>query len=100
MTDLPVRFTPEANADLMEIFDYLAPRAGSAVAFAYISDIHRHCLGFALFPERGIAREDLRPGLRVVGFRRRASIVFQVKDKQATIIRIFHRGRAIRVSED
>ncbi|TCP87415.1 plasmid stabilization system protein ParE [Rhizobium sp. PP-CC-2G-626] len=100
MSDLPVQFTPEANADLTELFDCLAPRAGYAVAFKYVSDIHRHCLGFALFPQRGFSREDLRPGLRVVGFRRRASIVFQVKDEQVTIIRIFHRGRDLRVSAD
>ncbi|SES14107.1 type II toxin-antitoxin system RelE/ParE family toxin [Rhizobium sp. NFR03] len=100
MSDLPVQFTPEANTDLTELFDYLAPRAGTAITLKYVSDIHRYCLGFALFPERGFAREDLRPGLRVVGFRRRASIVFQVKNEQVTIIRIFHRGRDLRVSED
>ncbi|WP_082477115.1 type II toxin-antitoxin system RelE/ParE family toxin [Rhizobium sp. Leaf371] len=100
MTDRPVRFTPEANADLTELFDYLAPRAGSTIALKYVRDIHGYCLGFALFPKRGFARGDLRPGLRVVGFRRRASIVFQVKDEQVTIIRIFHHGRDVRISDE
>nr|WP_269456124.1 type II toxin-antitoxin system RelE/ParE family toxin [Rhizobium quercicola] len=97
---MTVRFTPEANADLTELFDYLAPRAGSAVALKYVGDIHQHCLSFALFPACGFARNNVSPGLRIVGFRRRASIVFQVQDEQVIIIRIFHRGRDLRVSEE
>lgn len=52
-----------------------------------------YCLGFETFPERGTRRDDLRPGLRVVGFARRATIAFHVTDNTVTIDRILYRGR-------
>jgi toxin ParE1/3/4 len=38
-------------------------------------------------------RDDIRPGLRVVGFERRGAIAFQVDDRRVTIPRILYRGR-------
>lgn len=35
------------------------------------------------------------PGLRIVGFRRRATVAFLVRQSEVTIIRIFHKGREI-----
>jgi hypothetical protein len=33
-----------------------------------------------MFPERGRRRDDLRPGLRIIGFGRRVTIAFHVAD--------------------
>jgi toxin ParE1/3/4 len=53
----------------------------------------RYCLGFATFPERGTRRDDLRPGLRTIGFGRRVTIAFHVSDDRVTIDRILYAGR-------
>ena len=45
------------------------------------------------FPHRGHRRDDLRPGLRIMGFERRASIAFQVLPGEVVIVRIFFGGR-------
>jgi hypothetical protein len=36
---------------------------------------------FGIAGERGTSRDDLRPGLRIVGYQRRATIAFHVDDK-------------------
>ena len=47
-------------------------------------------------PERGTRRNDLRPGLRTVGFRRRATILFEVDNAvQSVIIHgVYYAGRS------
>jgi toxin ParE1/3/4 len=45
------------------------------------------------FPERGTRRDDLRVGLRIVGFRRQASIAFTVLEDRVEIARILYGGR-------
>jgi toxin ParE1/3/4 len=42
---------------------------------------------------RGAQRNDIRPGLRVFGFRRRGSIAFEVKAEVVTILGIFYGGQ-------
>jgi toxin ParE1/3/4 len=45
------------------------------------------------FPERGTRRDDIRLGLRTIGFERRATIVFQVTRAEVVIVRIFYGGQ-------
>ena len=56
------------------------------------------------FPKRGTRRDDIRPGLRTMGFERRATIAFQVTSKEVVIVRIFYGGqdyeRALRGGAD
>jgi toxin ParE1/3/4 len=61
----------------------------------YIERIESYCLGFDLGAERGTRRDDLRPGLRIVGFERRVTIAFHVDPRTATIDRIFYAGRDV-----
>lgn len=90
-----VRFSERAIADLQDIYDYVAPRGGERVARDHVAQIYACCLDFRTFPERGTRRDDLRPGLRLVGYRRQAIIAFAVLDEQVTILRVLHRGRDI-----
>jgi plasmid stabilization system protein ParE len=41
----------------------------------------------------GTRQDNIRAGLRTIGFERRATIVFQVKRAEVVIVRIFHGGR-------
>jgi toxin ParE1/3/4 len=40
-------------------------------------------------------REDVRPGLRLIGYRRSAAIAFVYLDGVAIILRVFGRGRDV-----
>jgi toxin ParE1/3/4 len=90
-----VRFSARAIEDLGEIFDYLLPLAGEKAARNHVAELYAYCIGLEQFPERGTIRDDLRPGLRLVGFRRQATIAFAVRDGNVTILRIFGRGRDV-----
>ena len=60
---------------------------------AYLERIEAYCQGFSLFPKRGRRRDDLFPGLRVVGFERRLSIAFLVEPERVVILRVLYGGR-------
>jgi toxin ParE1/3/4 len=88
-----VLFSPEARDDLIELYDYIAESSGSGRALAYLERIESYCLGFATLPERGTRRDDLRPGLRTVGFERRLTIAFHIMSETVIIDRILYGGR-------
>lgn len=91
-----------AEADLIAIFDYIAARAGAAVARRFVERIETYCLGFAHTPERGTRRDNLRPGLRTVGFRRRATILFEVdrERRQVVIHGVYYGGRSLEGADE
>jgi len=91
-----VAFSASAKTDLFAIYNYIADRAGKQIASQFVETIEAYCLGFANFPERGIKRDDLRPGLRTVGFRRRATILFNVDRaaRRVVIHGIYYAGRS------
>jgi toxin ParE1/3/4 len=90
-----VFFSPEAQADLNGLYDYIADQSGAARAIGYISRIERYCRGFELASVRGTRRDDIRPGLRIVGFERRLTIAFHVEGQRVIIDRLFYGGRDV-----
>jgi toxin ParE1/3/4 len=97
-----VIFSTAAEADLFAIYDYIAERAGAGIALRFVEAIEVYCLGFANMPERGMRRNDLRPGLRTVGFRRRATILFEVDQaaRRVVIHGVYYAGRSLEALEE
>jgi toxin ParE1/3/4 len=73
-----VILTAAAESDLFAIYNYIALRASPTIALRFVERIEKYCLGFGDVPESGTRRDELRPGLRTAGFRRRATILFEV----------------------
>jgi toxin ParE1/3/4 len=46
-----------------------------------------------VFPRRGLARDDVRPGLRTTSYQKRTVVAFAVLDDVVAIIGISHGGR-------
>ena len=88
-----VIFAQEAEDDLLELATSIAERAGLERALTYTDRIEAACLALAQFPQRGTARDDIRRGLRTIGFERRATIAFHVGPNVVTITRILYGGR-------
>jgi len=88
-----VVFTPEADAQLLSIFAYIAGQAGPDLALRFTDEIVSYCEGFTTFPSRGTLRDDLRPGLRTIGYKRRVTIAFAVLADAVTIIGVFYGGQ-------
>jgi toxin ParE1/3/4 len=93
-------FAEAAKADLDDIFAWIADRAGLEVALAYTSRIEHFCREMMPFPQRGTSRDDIRPGLRTLGFERRATIAFTVKGDELIILRILYAGRSLDLAFD
>lgn len=93
-----VIFHPRAVRELNELHDYIAEQGSPRRARDFVGRIRDHCLGFATFPERGTVRDDIMPGVRVSGFRRRVSIVFSVEADAVWILGIFYGGRNVDLS--
>jgi toxin ParE1/3/4 len=90
-----VVLTPEAQADLLDLYDYIAVHGSPERAIAYIERIEKACMSLRTIPDRGTLREDLRPGLRVIGFERRALIAFRVRSDTVAILHILYGGRSL-----
>ncbi|RVU36794.1 type II toxin-antitoxin system RelE/ParE family toxin [Hwanghaeella grinnelliae] len=88
-----VVISPEARDDLLRLYDRLAEVAGTSVALGYIDRLEAYCQSFRNASERGRARNDIRPGLRIVGFEKRVSIAFTVEEERVVILRLFYGGR-------
>jgi toxin ParE1/3/4 len=85
--------SPEARDDLIALYGWIADAASPQVAGAYLDRIEAWLRGLDIASERGSLREDIRPGLRIVGFERRLTVAFSVDETQVTILRVFRAGR-------
>ena len=88
-----IEFSPEALGDLIDLYDYIALHDRPERAIGYIDRIEAFCRSLSVFPDRGNRRDDLRPGLRILGFERRALIAFQVTTDAVMILRVLYGGR-------
>jgi toxin ParE1/3/4 len=88
-----VIFTVRAERQIDRLHAYITEHAGEARADAYITRIVAFCTRLATFPLRGQRRDDLLPGLRTVGFERRATIAFTVSADEVLIEGIFYGGQ-------
>ncbi len=94
MKKLDLRFLATANADLKSIYDWIADASGQpAVAEAFVMRIFDRCEQLIDFPEIGVARDDLSPGIRLLSFERRAMIFYRVVETEVQITNVLYRGR-------
>ncbi len=59
----------------------------------YTDAIIDYCRRLTVFPNLGRARDDIRPGIRTIGFKGRVLIAFVVTEGIVTVIGIFYGGR-------
>ncbi|WP_372422772.1 type II toxin-antitoxin system RelE/ParE family toxin [Salinarimonas chemoclinalis] len=94
MRRLPVRFRPEALRDLHAISVAIAESSASAqVASAYTKRLRERCERIGDAPFGGRARDELRPGLRTIAYKRSVVIAYTIRDDHVEIAKIFMRGR-------
>ena len=88
-------FAPEAQEHLLSLYRYIAKHASPATAAKYTEAIVAYCERLGSFPQRGLLRDDVRPGLRLTNYRRRTVIAFEVDDANhfVAIIGVFYGGR-------
>jgi len=85
--------TPEARDHLDTIYDYIAAAASPDIAQRFTDGILDQMGKLTNFPRRGTKRDDLRPGLRTMAWRRRVTIAFAVDEAAVVVVGIFYGGR-------
>lgn len=90
---LEVRFSEEAEDDLVETYVYIAERDGIERAEAVDRRLRAACEKLADFPNRGSPHDELAPGLRSVPFEGRATIYYRVTPETVDIMHIAWAGR-------
>ncbi|AZF41589.1 KluB [Pseudomonas sp. R1-43-08] len=90
-----VVFSPEALAQLDALEDYISDVGSPPVAARFIDNLVSYCESLALFPLRGLRRDDLLTGLRVTHYRRTPLIAFRVRAgcETVSIVGIFYGGQ-------
>lgn len=88
-----VIFTPEAQEQLVNLYRYIAAAASPEIAQRYTSAIVTYCQGLQTSPHRGTRRDDVRPGLRITNYKKRAVIAFDVDAELVSIIGVFYGGQ-------
>lgn len=88
-----VIFTPEAQEQLAQLYRYIAAAASPEIAERYTSAIVTYCEGLQDFPHRGTRRDDVRPGLRITNYKKRAVIAFDVDAALVSVIGVFYGGQ-------
>lgn len=88
-----VVFTPEALHQLESLYRYVADAASPDIALRYTEAIVKYCEGLCSFPHRGTRRDDVRPGLRITNYKKRAVIAFDVGQEFVSIIGVFYGGQ-------
>ena len=88
-----VVFSPEAEAQLTQLYRYVAREASPETALNFTNATIDFCESLDQLPHRGVARGDIRPGLRTLSFRGRVLIAYAVSKAAVTILGIFYGGQ-------
>lgn len=89
-----VGYSPHVREQLTDLYTWIANESGFPDrAEEYVTSILDYCENLAIFPFVGTARDDLRPGLRTLGFRKRVVIAFAVTQESVDVLGIYSGGR-------
>lgn len=95
MATYAVVFTPEAQQQLLDLYRYIAQHGSPLAAQRYTDAIVSTCESLASFPMRGVARDDIRSGVRLTHHRKRTTIAFVVTDATVNILGVFYGGQDV-----
>ena len=88
-------FSRRANADFDAIYDWVADNSSTATAARYTARLRSFCTRLKTYPKRGEVHDDLRPGIRLIGFEKSVTVAFVVDDEheEVRILRLLYRGQ-------
>jgi toxin ParE1/3/4 len=86
----------EVFFDYVNITQYIIENTKDrALANRTVDAVRAYIASMSVVPHRGTQRDDLRPGLRIVPFKKRTAIAFEIdEDKEVVkILRVFYGGQ-------
>ena len=89
-----IRWSPEAEQDLFDIWDYIWSAASAAVADKRLREIHHVCWLLGRSSELGKARDDVRAGLRSIPVDRHV-VFYRITKEAIEIVRVLDERRDV-----
>lgn len=93
MRQRAIIYLPRANRDSRAIAVWIAEKTSDSFAAAYAERIVERIESLAYGGELGTLRDDVRPGLRVIGLMKSVTVAFFVEDDAVMVARIFYGGQ-------
>jgi toxin ParE1/3/4 len=84
---------PEALEQLRRLEKRITNAGASMAPERYIDLIVDFCMKLETFAARGVARDDLVPGLRITHFRKRAIVAYTLETEVASIVGVLYGGQ-------
>lgn len=88
-----VHLSSKALHQLDELEAHIAEAGSPLTARRFIDSIVDYCESFRSFPERGTRRNGLPQAIRMVGYRRRVTIAFEVTKDAVIIHGVYYGGQ-------
>jgi len=92
-----INFTPEARQQLHHLDEWITDKASADTARRFVAAILDHIDGILVFPLAGRARDDVRPGMRTITFKKRTRIAYEVDESSGelvvNVLGVFHGGQ-------
>lgn len=85
------RLRPAAEADVEAIILHIATDNPGAAA-GWLDDLEQKLRRLAYMPEIGMARDDIRPGMRMLAFGRYL-ILYRIEAQEVEVVRVLHGAR-------
>lgn len=93
MKQYRVVFAPRVWQQLDQLRAYVTEHSAADMADRLVSDIIDRCLTLSAFTQRGTPRDDIRPGLRSIPFRRRATIGYVIEGDDVVVVTVAYAGQ-------
>jgi toxin ParE1/3/4 len=88
-----VHLSSKALRQLDELEAHIAEAGSPLAARRFIDSIVDYCESFQTFPQRGTQRPGLSQAIRMIGYRRRVMIAFEVTKNTVIIHGIYYGGQ-------
>ena len=90
-----VHIEGQALDQLAAIGDHIARRSTGDIAADFVNRVLDHAGDLNMYPNRGTQRDDVRPGLRTISYRKRVTIAFTVNENThaVAILGFFYGGQ-------
>ncbi len=86
MKTYALEYSRGAKQDIIETAEYLADFTSEAGVLRILRGLLETCRSLRIFPYRGTIRSDLKPRMRVISYKRTASIVFRIEEDKRKVI--------------
>jgi plasmid stabilization system protein ParE len=92
-----VKYADGSQMDLAGIAAFIMEQSSEERAMRYVRRLVNECSSLHVAPYRGNKRDDLRPNMRLIGYKREVAIVFRIEEQSSAVVILgfAYRGRSL-----